>query len=66
MDEHQGLLTLSVAAPYVTRVAAELTSDYKDRYSQQALSLLLLASKDTAPGVCAGLQYLYSLCKLAA
>ncbi len=25
------LLTLSVAAPYVTRIAAELTYDYKDR-----------------------------------
>ena len=32
-DEGQGVLTLSVAAPYVTRVAAELTYDYKDRYS---------------------------------
>ena len=31
-DEGQGVLTLSVAAPYVTRVAAELTYDYKDRY----------------------------------
>lgn len=30
-DEHAGMLTLSVAAPYVTRVAAELTYDYKDR-----------------------------------
>lgn len=30
-DEGAGSLTLSVAAPYVTRVAAELTYDYKDR-----------------------------------
>ena len=30
-DEHAGVLTLSVAAPYVTRIAAELTYDYKDR-----------------------------------
>lgn len=31
-DEGVGTLTLSVAAPYVTRVAAELTYDFKDRY----------------------------------
>lgn len=31
-DEGAGSLTLSVAAPYVTRVAAELMYDYKDRY----------------------------------
>ena len=30
-DEGAASLTLSVAAPYVTRVAAELTYDYKDR-----------------------------------
>lgn len=34
-DEGTGSLTLSVAAPYVTRVAAELTYDYKDRYEPQ-------------------------------
>ena len=31
-DEGTGSLTFSVAAPYVTRVAAELSYDYKDRY----------------------------------
>lgn len=31
LDDGQGVLTLSVAAPYMTRVAAELTYDYKDR-----------------------------------
>ena len=37
-DDGQGMLTLSVAAPYVTRVAAELTYDYKDRYCPQPVS----------------------------
>lgn len=32
-SDDAGSLTLSVAAPYVTRIAAELMYDYKDRYS---------------------------------
>lgn len=39
LDNGQGVLTLSVAAPYVTRVAAELTFDYKDRYLLQSVPL---------------------------
>ena len=43
LDEHHGVITLSVATPYVTRVGAELAYDYKDRYCQQPTSYLLLA-----------------------
>lgn len=76
MDENQGLLTLSIAAPYVTRVAAELTYDYKDRYRQQFCTLVrLFAGKGTVPLVavqdcsnspsCASLQVrLYGLYRL--
>ena len=41
IEEGQGVLTLSVAAPYVTRIAAELTYDYKDRYGCLTAHLVL-------------------------
>lgn len=49
LDDGQGVLTLSVAAPYMTRVAAELTYDYKDRYLPQSSLYLLLTPTGTFP-----------------